>query len=73
MIRKGSLVTLYHRIREFPVARNARGCNKCGAPSVDWIHKGEIALVLSVGKYNMKILTPHGKVGWIWIPHMEVI
>jgi hypothetical protein len=40
---------------------------------VDWIHKGEIAYVLSVGKYNMKILTPRGKVGWIWIPHMEVI
>ena len=40
---------------------------------VDHIHAGELSLVLKVGVANVKVLSPRGKIGWIWKPRLEEI
>jgi len=70
MIRKGALVTLYQVWETFPVSSRANGSVGEGNPDVDTLRKGEIALVLQAGKASAKILTPRGKVGWIWMPRL---
>lgn len=40
---------------------------------VDHIHAGELSLVLKVGVANVKVLSPRGKIGWIWKPRLEGI
>ena len=40
---------------------------------VDHIHAGEISLVLKVGVANVKLLSPRGKIGWIWGTRLEEI
>ena len=70
-MKRGDLVTLYRVWSTFPVSNQANGSVGEGNPEVDILHRGEIALVLQVGKSNVKILTPRGKMGWIWIPRLE--
>ena len=40
---------------------------------VDHIHAGELSLVLKVGVANVKLLSPRGRIGWIWKPRLEEI
>jgi hypothetical protein len=40
---------------------------------MDHIHAGELSLVLKVGLENVKLLSPRGKIGWIWKPRLERI
>ena len=40
---------------------------------VDYIHAGEVSLVLKVGVSYVKILSPRGKIGWIWGTRLEGI
>ena len=70
MIRKGALVALYQVWETFPVSSHTNGCVSEGNPEVDTLRRGEIALVLRAGKASVKILTPRGKVGWIWMPRL---
>lgn len=41
--------------------------------TVDYIHKGEVSLVLKVGVSHVKLLSPRGKIGWIWGTRVEEV
>lgn len=40
---------------------------------VDHIHAGELSLVLKAGVANVKVLSPRGRIGWIWKPRVLVV
>lgn len=40
---------------------------------VDLVRKNELSLVLKASKYSVKLLSPRGRIGWIWKPRVEVV
>jgi hypothetical protein len=41
--------------------------------TIETIYADELLTVLKIGKANVKILSPRGKIGWIWKPRLEVV
>jgi hypothetical protein len=67
-VKKGDLVKLWSGWGSHALASRHNSMDR-----VEHIHAGEISLVLKVGVANVKILSPRGKIGWIWKPRMEVV
>lgn len=40
---------------------------------VEHIRADELSLVLKMGVANVKLLSPRGRIGWIWKPRLEMV
>ena len=69
-MKKGDLITLYDQWSSYSILQKP---NSKSDVVVDYIRRGEISLVMKVGVSSVKILSPRGVLGWIWIPRVKVV
>ena len=69
-VRTGDLVTLMPAWKTYPIESHPGGTIE---DEVDLLWKGEVHVVLEVDHTHVKVLSPRGKAGWLWIPRLEVV
>ena len=69
-VKQGELVILMPAGKTYTIESHPGGTFE---DEVDLLWKGEVHVVLEVDHTHVKVLSPRGKAGWLWIPRLEVV